>query len=171
MTNLFSAARLSSSAFVALSDESMHRRLCRISANNSISLPRIACVSTGSHGAKTANGWNGQRLTGNSLSTMCARDSSNLMGGSSWSSIDATTVLHFSHRNCARFLIRKARGSFVGRPCLQQIRLRSRASSRYEIVGQAHRLPAQQREQLSYNGVISITISNLSNPSPAIAQL
>ena len=128
MMNLFSAGRPSSSALAASSRESMHRRLYRISANNSISLLRIAYVSTASNGAKTVNGWNGQRLTGNSSSTMCARDSSNLTGGSFWNSIGARTVLHFSHQNCARSLNRKARGSFVGRRCLLRIRLSGRDS-------------------------------------------
>ena len=128
MTNLFSAGRPSSSALAASSRESMRRSLCRIWANNSISLLRIACVSTASHGAKTVNGWNGQRLTGNSSSTMCARDSSNLTGDFFWNSIGARTALHFSHQNCARSLNRKARGSFVGRPCLLRIRLSGRDS-------------------------------------------
>ena len=103
MTNLFSAGRPSSSALAASSRESMRESLCRIWANNSISLLRIACVSTASHGAETVNGWNGQRLTGNSSSTMCARDSSNLTGDCFWNSIGARTALHFSHQNCARF--------------------------------------------------------------------
>ena len=128
MTNLFSAGRPSSSALAASSRESMRRSLCRIWANNSISLLRIAFVSTASHGAKTVNGWNGQRLTGNSSSTMCARDSSNLTGDFFWNSIGARTALHFSHQNCARSLNRKARGSFVGRPCLLRIRLSGRDS-------------------------------------------
>ncbi len=106
----------------------MRGSLCRISANNSISLLRIACVSTGSHGAKTVNGWNGQKLTGNSSSTMCARDSSNLTGDSYWNSIGARTALHFSHQNCARSLNRKARESCVGKRCLLQIRLTGRDS-------------------------------------------
>ena len=107
----------SSSALAASSRESLRKGPCRISAKNLISLLRIASVFTASHGAKTVNGWNGQRLIGNSSSTMCAQDFSNLMGGSFWSSIGARTALHFSHRNCARSLSRKARGSFVGRPC------------------------------------------------------
>src|SRR5215471_12792280 len=110
----------------------MHKSLCRISANNSISLLRIACVSTGSHGAKTASGWNGPKPIGNFLSTMCARDSSNLTGGSSWNSIGARTVLHFSHQNCARSLNRKVRRSFVGRPCLLRIQTNGHDLSRRE---------------------------------------
>ena len=81
-----------------------------------------------SHGAKTVNGWNGQRLTGNSSSAMCARDSSNLMGDSYWNSIGARTALHFSHQNCARSLNRKARGSCVGRRYLLRIRISGRDS-------------------------------------------
>ncbi len=128
MTNLFSAGQPSSSALAVSSRESMRRRLCRISANNSISLLRIACVSTGSHGAKTVSGWNGQRLTGNSSSMMCARNSSNLTGASFWNSIGARTVLHFSRQNCARFLNRKVRESCVGKRCLLRIRLSGRDS-------------------------------------------
>ena len=129
MTNLFSAGRPGSLVLPASSRESMLRCLCRISANNSISLLRIASVSTASHGAKTVNGWNGQRPTGNSSSTMCARDSSNLTGGSFWNSIGARTVLHFSHQNCARSLNRKGRGSCVGKPCLLRIRIDARDSN------------------------------------------
>src|ERR1043166_1603808 len=110
MTNLFFAERPSSSALAASSDESMRRLFCRISARHLTSLPRTACVSTGLHGAKMVNGWNGQRLIGNSSLTMCERDFSNLAGGSFWNSIDERMVLHFSHQNCARSLNRKARG-------------------------------------------------------------
>src|SRR6266446_487819 len=142
MTNLFSAGRPSSSALAVSSRESMRRRLCRISANNSISLLRIACVSTGSHDAKTVNGWNGQRLIGNSSSTMCAQDSSNLTGDCFWNSIDARTVLHFSHQNCARFLNRKVRESCVGKRCLLRIRLSGHDSKE----GAAVSSPPNQRE-------------------------
>lgn len=142
MTNLFSAGRPSSSALAASSRESMRRRLCRISATNSISLRRIACVSIGSHGAKTVSGWNGQRLTGNSSSTMCARDSSNLKADSFWNSIGARTVLHFSRQNCARFLNRKVRESCGGKRCLLRIRLSGHDSKQ----GAAVSSPPNQRE-------------------------
>src|SRR5436190_14320189 len=128
MTNLSSAGRQNFSALVASWDESSRTRLCRISAKNLTSLLRIACVSIGSHGAQTVNGWNGQTLTGNSSSTICARDFSNLTGGSSWNSIGARTVLHFSHQNYARSLNRKARESCVGKHCLLRIRLSGRDS-------------------------------------------
>src|SRR5438067_4865598 len=142
MTNLSSAVRPSSSALAASWDESIRRRFCPISAKNLTSLLRIACVSTGSHGAKTVNGWNGQRLTGNSLSTMCAQDFSNLTGAFFWNSIDARTVLHFSHQNCARSLNRKVRELFVGRRYLPRIRLSGRDSKQEAAVSS----PANQRE-------------------------
>lgn len=129
MTNLFSAGRPSYSVLTASSPELMRRRLCQISTNDLISLLRIACVSTGSRGANTVNGWNGQRLTGNFSLTTCARDFSNLAGDSSWNSIGAQTALHFSHHNCARSLNRKVRKSFVGKRCLLQIRLSGRDSN------------------------------------------
>jgi hypothetical protein len=141
MTNLFSEAQLNSSASAESSRASTRRNLCRISANDSISLPRIAYASTGSHVARTVGGLNGQKLIGNSSSTISAQDCSNLTGDSFWSSIGAPTVLHFSPRDCARSLNRKARGLFVGRPCLPRIRLSGRDSNGYEFVGQAHRLP------------------------------
>src|SRR5262245_36161769 len=130
MTNLSSAGPPNSSALVGWSRESMPRKLCQISVKNSISSPRIVCVSTGSRGAKMVNGWNGQRLIGNSSSTTCERDSSNPTGGFFWNSIDARTALHFSHQNCVRSSKRKVRGSFVGKRCLQQIRPRGLASNK-----------------------------------------
>src|SRR4030095_8660395 len=121
MTNLFFAGRLGSSVLAASLGELMRKRLYRISENNSTLLLRTACVSTGSHGAQTVSGWNGQWLIGNSSSTMCARDSSNPTGDFFWNSIGARMVLHFLHQNCAPSLNRKVLGSCVGKRCLQQI--------------------------------------------------
>ena len=81
----------------------MCKRLCRTWAKDSTWLPRIASVSIESHGAKTVNGWNGQRLTGSFLSTTSAEDSSNLTDGFFWNSIGDRTALHFLHRTLERF--------------------------------------------------------------------
>src|SRR5436190_19433869 len=142
MTNLSSAGRQNFLALAASWDESIRRRFCPISAKNSISSLRIASVSTGSHDKRTVNGWNGQRLTGNSLSTMCAQDFSNLTGAFFWNSIDARMVLHFSHQNCARSLNRNVRELFVGRRYLPRIRLSGRDSKQEAAVSS----PANQRE-------------------------
>jgi len=73
---------------------------------------------------------------------MCAQDFSNLTGAFFWNSIDARTVLHFSHQNCARSLNRKVRELFVGRRYLPRIRLSGRDSKQ----GAAVSSPANQRE-------------------------
>jgi hypothetical protein len=55
--------------------------------------------------------------------------------------------------------------------CLLRIRLSGRDSSRYEIcrAGASPAVPWQP-ERLPYSGRLDVTISNLSNPSPAVAQ-
>src|SRR6266542_2965274 len=127
--NLFSAAQLSSSAFAASSHELIHRRLCPISANNLISLPRIAFASTESHARKTDNGSNGHLPIGNFSLTIFGHDFSRLTDVSFWNSTGDRTGLRSLLQNCAHFLNGKARGSFVGKRCLQRTRISGRASS------------------------------------------